>query len=56
MIFAAATIFLRLASVSGTALVFKPQSGFTYSLSLLILVSISSNAATISSTEGTRGE
>ena len=53
---AASTIFLKLASVSGTPRVFKPQSGFTHSFSLSILVNIRLSALTISSTDGTRGE
>lgn len=52
----ALTIFLRLASVSGTPLVLSPQSGFTHSLSLSIFVSIIFIARVISSTDGTLGE
>ena len=50
------TIFLRLASVSGTPLVLSPQSGFTHSLSLSIFVSIIFIARVISSTDGILGE
>ena len=53
---AALTIFLRLASVSGTPLVLSPQSGFTHSLSLSIFVSIIFIARVISSTDGILGE
>lgn len=56
IISAALTIFLRLASVSGTPLVLSPQSGFTHSLSLSIFVSIILIARVISSTDGTLGE
>lgn len=56
IISAALTIFLRLASVSGTPLVLSPQSGFTHSLSLSIFVSIIFIARVISSTDGTLGE
>jgi len=56
IISAALTIFLRLASVSGTPLVLSPQSGFTHSLSLSIFVSIIFIARVISSTDGILGE
>lgn len=56
IISAALTIFLRLASVSGTPLVLSPQSGFTHNLSLSIFVSIIFIARVISSTDGTLGE
>ena len=52
----ALTIFLRLASVSGTPLVLSPQSGFTHNLSLSIFVSIIFIARVISSTDGILGE
>ena len=55
-ILTAFTIFLRLASVSGTPLVLSPQSGFTHSLSLSIFVSIIFIARVISSTDGILGE
>ena len=56
IISAALTIFLRLASVSGTPLVLSPQSGFTHNLSLSIFVSIIFIARVISSTDGILGE
>ena len=56
IISAALTIFLRLASVSGTPLVLSPQSGFTHSLSFSIFVSIIFIARVISSTDGILGE
>ena len=53
--FAAATRFVRLFTVSSVPLVLRPQSGLTQSFSSSIFALIFVSAATISSTEGTRG-